>query len=331
MQRRDFLGVLGGAAAAWPLAARAQQADGMRRIGVLMPGSESDPLFQGFLVTFRDALQQLGWTEGRNMRIDYRWAGDDLALKQAFAKELVASQPDVILGRSTSVLTALLQETRTIPVVFVSVSDPVGSGFVKSLAHPGGNVTGITNFEYPIASKWLELLKEIVPRVERVGLLFSPESSPGGGSLYTGAVHAVGQSSGVKTIDLPIRNLAEIERAVDGIALEPNSGLLVLPDTTTLVHRESIIRLAAHYKLPAMYAFPFDVKEGGLISYGDDQVDAYRAVAAYVDGILKGAKPADLPVQAPTKYTLSINLKTAKALGIEISPTMLSRADEVIE
>ena len=331
MQRRDFLGVLGGAAAAWPLAARAQQADGMRRIGVLMPGSESDPLFQGFLVTFRDALQQLGWTEGRNMRIDYRWAGDDLALKQAFAKELVASQPDVILGRSTSVLTALLQETRTIPVVFVSVSDPVGSGFVKSLAHPGGNVTGITNFEYPIASKWLELLKEIVPRVERVGLLFSPESSPGGESLYTGAVHAVGQSSGVKTIDLPIRNLAEIERAVDGIALEPNSGLLVLPDTTTLVHRESIIRLAAHYKLPAMYAFPFDVKEGGLISYGDDQVDAYRAVAAYVDGILKGAKPADLPVQAPTKYTLSINLKTAKALGIEISPTMLSRADEVIE
>jgi putative tryptophan/tyrosine transport system substrate-binding protein len=233
--------------------------------------------------------------------------------------------------RATPVLAALLQETHTIPIVFVTVSDPVGSKFVESLARPGGNVTGVTNFEYPIAGKWLELLREIVPRLGQVGLLFGPETSPGGGSFYTGAVHVAGQSSGIKTIDMPIRDASEIERAVEAFALEANGGLLVLPDVTTNVHRELIIRSAARYKLPAMYAYRIEVMDGGLISYGVDTLDQFRLAATYVGRILKGAKPADLPVQAPTKFNLVINLKTAKALGLTVPQTLLVAADEVIE
>jgi putative tryptophan/tyrosine transport system substrate-binding protein len=331
MRRREFITLLGGTAATWPLAARAQQADRVRRIGVLISGSENDSEYQAQLATFRDALQQLGWTEGRNMRIDYRRAVDDPALRRALAKELVALQPDVILERATPVLAALLQETRTIPIVFAMVADPVGSKFVQSLARPGGNVTGITNFEYPIVGKWLGLLKEIMPHLGQVGSLFSPETSPGGGSFFTGAVHVAGQSSGIKTIDMPIRDAAEIERAVEVFALEANGALLVLPDLTTNLHHELIIRLAARYKLPAMYAYRDLVKDGGLISYGVDTLDQFRVAATYVDRILKGAKPADLPVQAPNKFDLVINLKTAKALGLTVPLTLQAAADEVIE
>jgi putative ABC transport system substrate-binding protein len=329
--RRQFISALGGATIAWPLIARAQQPERVRRIGVLISGSENDPEYQTALAGFREALQQLGWTEGRNVQIDYRWAADDPGLRRTFAKELVASQPDVIVERGTPVLAALLQETHTIPIVFVTVSDPVGSGFVQSLARPGGNVTGVTNFEYPIAGKWLELLKEIVPRLGQVGLLFGPESSPGGGLFYTGAAHVAGQSSGIKTIDLPIRDAGEIERTVEAFAVEANGGLLVLPDVTTNVHRELIIRSAARHKLPAMYPYRIEVKDGGLISYGVDTLDQFRLAATYVDRILKGAKPADLPVQAPTKFNLVINLKTAKALGLTVPQTLLVAADEVIE
>jgi putative ABC transport system substrate-binding protein len=329
--RRRFISALGGVAAAWPLAARAQQTERVRRIGVLISGSENDPEYQAALASFREALQPLGWTEGRNVQIDTRWAADDPALRRAFAKELVALQPDVIVVRATPVLAALLQETRTIPIVFVTVSDPVGSKFVESLSRPGGNVTGVTNFEYPIAGKWLELLREIVPRLGRVGLLFGPETSPGGGSFYTGAVHVAGQSSGIKTIDMPIRDASQIDGAVEAFALEASGGLLVLPDVTTNVHRELIIRSAARYKLPAMYAYRIEVKDGGLISYGVDTLDQFRLAATYVDRILKGAKPADLPVQAPTKFNLVINLKTAKALSLTVPQTLLVAADEVIE
>jgi putative ABC transport system substrate-binding protein len=329
--RRQFISALGGATVAWPLVARAQQPERVRRIGVLISGFENDPEYQTALAGFREALQQFGWTEGRNVQIDYRWAADDPGLRRTFAKELVALQPDVIVERATPVLAALLQETHTIPIVFVMVSDPVGSGFVQSLARPGGNVTGVTNFEYPIAGKWLELLKEIVPRLGQVGLLFGPETSPGGGSFYTGAVHVAGQSSGIKTIDMPIRDAGEIERTVEAFAVEANGGLLVLPDVTTNVHRELIIRSAARHKLPAMYAYRIEVKDGGLISYGVDTLDQFRLAATYVDRILKGAKPADLPVQAPTKFNLVINLKTAKALDLTVPQTLLVAADEVIE
>jgi putative tryptophan/tyrosine transport system substrate-binding protein len=330
MRRRDFIqGIV--ISSAWPLVAQAQQPERIRRVGVLISGSENDPEYQAAVAAFREALQRLGWTEGRNVQIDYRWAVDDPALRRVFAKELVASQPDVIVERATPVLAALLQETRTIPIVFVTVSDPVGSRFVESLAHPGGNVTGVTNFEYPIAGKWLDLLKEIVPRLERVGSLFGPDTSPGGGSFYTGAVHAAGQSSGIRTIDMPIRDAGEIEPAVKAFALEANGGLLVLPDVTTNVHRELIIRSAARFKLPAMYAYRFEVKDGGLISYGVDTLDQFRLAATYVDRILRGAKPADLPIQAPTKFNLVINLNTAKALGVTVPQTLLVAADEVIE
>jgi putative ABC transport system substrate-binding protein len=331
IDRRGLIVGLGGATIAWPFTARAQQTEGVRRIGVLISGSENDPEYQAEIAAFREALQHLGWTEGRNVRIDYRWASDDPALRRAFAKELVASQPDVIIERATPVLAALLQETHIIPIVFVSVSDPVGSGFVESLARPGGNVTGVTNFEYPIAGKWLGLLKEILPSVGQVGLLFSPESSPGGGSFYTGAVHTAAQSSGIKTIDIPIRDASEIERAVEAFAIEANGGLLVLPDVTTNFHHELIIRSAARFKLPALYAYRFEAKDGGLISYGVDTLDQFRLAATYVDHILKGAKPADLPVQAPTKFDLVINLRTAKALGLTMPQTLLVAADEVIE
>ncbi len=313
------------------MVARAQQPDRVRRVGMLLPFPENDVEIQSQVAAFRERLRRLGWTEGRNLKIDYRWAALDAGLLQAFAKELVASQPDVIVARATPALQALLQETRTIPIVFALVSDPVGSGFVESLARPGGNVTGVTAFEYAMAGKWLELLKEMVPQVEQVGILFSPDTSAGHGSLYTGAVQAAGPLVGVRTTHMPIRAAGDIERNIDAFAQKSNGSLLVLPDVTTGVYREAIISLAARYRMPALYAYRYFVADGGLISYGVDPADEYRRAASYVNRILGGVNPKELPVQAPVKFEMAINLKTAKTLGITIPESVLLRADEVIE
>jgi ABC-type uncharacterized transport system substrate-binding protein len=320
--------------AAWRLrgrSRRAQPADRIRRIGVLIPFAESDAEAQAQVTAFREQLQQLGWTDGRNVRIDYRWAVGEVGRIRTFAKELVELQPDVILSRTTSVTAALLQETRTIPIVFVVVSDPVGDGIVASMARPGGNATGFTNIEASLGGKWVELLKEINPGVARVAAMFNPKTAPGGGSYYMRLVEDAAASIPVKVIAAPVQDAAEIEHAIDAFTREPNGGLLVMPDVTTAFHRDLIIALAARHHLPAVYGNRYYVASGGLVSYGVDIVDMYRRAASYVDRILHGAKPSELPVQAPVKFELVINLKTAKTLGITIPPMLLSRADEVIE
>ena len=276
MRRRDSLALLGGAADTWPLAARAQQTDRMRRIGVLMPFAESDAEIQAQIAAFREGLQKLGWTEGRNVQFDYRWAAGSIGQVRAFAKDLVELRPDVIVGRATPVIAALLQETRTIPIVFLSVSDPVGDGFVASLARPGGNVTGFTAVEASLGGKWLELLREIAPRVSRIAVIFDPKRAPGGGSYYLRSVEGAAKSIGMKLIATPVHDAAEIERAIDAIAREPNSGLVVLPDITTVTHRELIVSMAARHRLPAVYGFSVFAAIGGLISYGVDLVDLFR-------------------------------------------------------
>lgn len=331
MRRRDVLALLGGAAATWPLAARAQQTDRMRRIGVLMPFAESDAEVRAQIAAFREGLQKLGWTDGGNVQFDYRWAAGGIGQVRAFAKELVELRPDVIVGRATPVIAALLQETRTIPIVFLSVSDPVGDGFVASLAHPGGNVTGFTNVESSLGGKWLELLREIAPRVSRIAVIFDPKRAPGGGSYYLRLVEDAAKSIAMKRIANPVHDAAEIERAIDAFAREPNSGLVVLPDITTVTHRELIVSMAARHRLPAVYGFSFFATIGGLISYGVDLVDLFRRGAFYVDRILWGAKPSELPVQQPIKFELTINRKTATALGLTIPHSILLRADQVIE
>ena len=331
MRRREFLGALGSAAAGWPLAAHAQQLDRVRRIGVLIPFAESDAEAQAQVTAFREGLQQLGWTAGRNVQFEYRWTAGEVGRIRTFAKELVELQPDVILARTTPVTAALLQETRTIPIAFVVVSDPIGEGFVASLARPGGNVTGFTNVEASLGGKWLELLKGIAPRVDRVAVMFNPKTAPGGGLYYLRLVEDAAESIAVKVIAAPVQDAAEIERAIDTFTREPNGSLLVLPDVTAAVHRELIIALAARHRLPAVYNNRYYVTSGGLVSYGVDLVDLYRRAAAYVDRILKGAKPSDLPIQAPTKFELVFNLKAAKAIGLTIPVPFLLRADEVIE
>jgi putative ABC transport system substrate-binding protein len=331
MRRREFISLLGGVAAACPLAARAQPGDRVRRIGVLIPFAESDAEAQAQVAAFRQALQQLRWTEGRNVRIDTRWAAGDVARIRTLAKELVALQPDVILARGAPVTIALLQETRTVPMVFVVVSDPVGDGIVASFAHPGGNATGFTNVEASLGGKWLEVLKEIAPGVARVAVMFDPKTSAGGGSYYLRLVEGAAASIAVQMIATPIQDAAEIERAMDAFSREPNGGLLVMPDVTTNTHRELIIATAARHRLPAVYPFRNFVAEGGLASYGVDIPDLYRRAATHVDRILRGAKPSELPVQAPVKFELALNLKTARALGLEVPPMLLARADEVIE
>ena len=330
MTRREFITLLGGAAA-WPLAARAQQDGRMRRIGVLIPLAESDAEAQSELSAFRERLQHLGWTNGRNAQIDTRWAAGDVGRIRTYAKELVALQPDVILARTTPVTAALLQETRTIPIVFVGPSDPVGAGFAASMARPGGNATGFTNVEASLGGKWVELLKEINPRTARIAVMFDPKTSPGGGSFYLRLVQDAAQSIAVETIATPVQDAAEIERAIEAIAREPGAGLLVTPDVTTHTNRALIISLAARHRLPAVYAYQFYISEGGLASYGIDVIDLYRRAATYVDRILRGEKPDQLAVQAPVKFQLAINLKTAKALGLDVPATLLARADEVIE
>jgi len=328
MRRREFISLLGGAAT-WPLAARAQQNDRIRRIGIIPPTMENDPETRARLAAFRQALAQLGWEEGRNIRFDYRWPGGDAELMKVHAMELVASAPDLILTGITPAVQALKRETRSIPIVFANVADPIGSGLVPSLAKPGGNVTGFTAVEYDIVGKWLELLKELAPGTERVALIGN--SQDGFAEKFLRSLQEIAPSFGVRPILAEVRNAADIERSVDAFAGQPKGGLLTVPAFTASIHRALIFRVAARHRLPAVYPFRFYAADGGLASYGPDQVEQYRRAAGYVDRILRGAKPADLPVQAPTKFDLVINLKTAKALGLDVPPTLLARADEVIE
>jgi putative ABC transport system substrate-binding protein len=327
MKRREFVGLIGGAAA-WPVAARAQQFEEMRRIAVLMGSTESDSDSQVRLAAFRQALRDLGWTEGRNLRIDYRWDSADPDRLRANAAELVGLRPEVILAHAPPALTAVQRETRIVPIVFVMVPAPVEAGYVASLARPGGNTTGFTHFEFAMAGKWLETLKEITPFVSRVAFLLHPEHPAWAGYLRT--VKAAASSINVEVVPAAIRDGAEIERAIEAFAREPNGGLFVLPDVVTYVHRELIIALAARHRTPAIYPFRYFPASGGLMSYGIDPVDMFRRAASYVNRILKGEKPADLPVQAPIKSELVIK-KTARALGLNLSSTLLARADEVIE
>jgi len=330
LHRREFITLLGGgAAAAWPLAARPQQGERMRRIGVLMNVAADDPVGQARIAAFLQGLQELGWSDGRNVRIDTRWGAGDADRIRRSAAELAALALDVILTTGSATVGPLLQATRAMPIVFVTAVDPVGAGFVASLARPGGDATGFLAFEYGISAKWLELLKEIAPGVTRAAVIRDPAIAAGIGLL--GAIQSVAPSFGVELSPVNVRDATEIERDVAAFARAPNGGLIVTPSALTLNHRDQIIRLAARHKLPAVYADRHFVTGGGLISYGPDRVDQYRRAASYVDRILKGEKPADLPVQAPTRYELVINLKTAKTLGLDIPPTVLARADEVID
>jgi ABC-type uncharacterized transport system substrate-binding protein len=326
--RRDFITLLGGAAA-WPLAARAQQGERMRRIRVLMNLAADDPEGQARITAFAQGLQETGWIIGRNVRIDYRWSEGAVERHRQHAAELIALAPDVILAATSLSVAALQQVSRTIPIVFVQVIDPVSGGFVDSLARPGGNATGFTVFEYGISGKWLELLKEIAPRVTRVAVIRDPTTAAQIGQL--GAIQSVAPSLGVELRPVDVRDAGEIERAITAFAHSSNGGLIVLSGAGSLAHRKLIITLAARDRLPAVYSDRVFVAGGGLISYDLDRTEQYRRAASYVDRILKGEKPADLPVQAPTKYELVVNLKTAKALGLDIPATVLARADEVIE
>ena len=328
MRRRDFLCVLGGAAA-WPLAARAQQGERARRIGILLAANADDPAWQARVGAFLQALALLGWTIGRNMRIDTRWAGGKPNDIRRHAAELAALAPDVILAHGSSTVGPMLQATRTVPIVFPVIADPVGAGYIDSLARPGGNATGFLSFEYSISGKWLELLKEIAPGVTRVAVLRDPNIPSGTGQF--GVIQASAPSLRVEISPVNMRDAGEIERAIAAFARSSNGGLIVTGSGLAQVHRNLIITLAARHKLPAVYFERQFVAGGGLVSYGPDFIDMYRRAAGYVDRILKGEKPADLPVQAPTKYELVINLKTAKALGLTIPLTVVSRADEVIE
>jgi putative ABC transport system substrate-binding protein len=329
MRRRDFIVRLGGTAATWPLAARAQQTRQMRRIAVLMVLGADDPEGQARVAAFAQGLQQLGWSVGQNVQIDYRWASVDAEELRKYAAELVALKPDVILAHSSSAVAQLLQATRTVPIVFTNVADPVGAGYVDGLARPGGNATGFTVFEYAMGGKWLELLKEIAPHVTRAAVV--RDSTIAAGPAEFGAIQAVAPSLGVELRPVDIRDASEMERAITMFAGSPNGGLIVTGSAAATIHRQLIVALAARHQLPAVYYTRYFVTGGGLISYGPDYVDQYRRAAAYVDRILKGEKPADLPVQAPTKYQTVINLKTAKAQGLTVPPALLARADEVIE
>jgi putative tryptophan/tyrosine transport system substrate-binding protein len=331
MRRRDFISLVGGSAVAWPLVARAQQPGRMRRIGVLMPFAESDPDAMAQLSGFTQGLAQLGWIDGRNVRMDRRWSAGSIDQTRMFAKELVDLQPDVILAHSTPATAALQRETRTIPIVFAVVSDPVGVGFAASLSRPGGNLTGFIHMEASMGGKWLELLTEIAPGVKRATVMFNPNTAPYARSYYLPSFEAAARSFKVAPIVAPVHSEAEIETVITSLGREPGGGLVVLPDTFSQVHRAAIILLAARNNVPASYCDNSFAVDGGLFSYGPDQVDIFRRAAAYVDRILKGEKPADLPLQAPTKYVLTLNLKTAKALGLDVPAMVLGRAAEVIE
>ena len=328
MRRREFITLLGGAAAAWPVAARAQQGSRMRRIGVLVGTAEGDAETKARLAAFRQGLERLGWSEGRNVRIEYRFAANNPDQYQPLAKELVSLQPDVFLAYATPVAAAFQRESRTIPIVFVSVSDPIGSGLVASLARPGGNLTGLLLYEEGIAGKWLAMLKEIAPGLSHAALIANPKRAPY--DYFVRSAKSVAPSLAIELAPTPVENAADIERVIASFAREPNGGLVVLPGTP-VENRDLVIALAARHRLPAVYPFRFFVAAGGLMSYGTDFFDQSRQAASYVDRILRGANAADLPVQAPTKYETVLNLETAKALGLEVPPSLLLRADEVIE
>jgi len=328
MRRREFITLLGGSAAAWPLAARAQQVPA-RRVGVLMSVAADGPEGQARFAAFLKGLAQLGWTEGRNVRIDTRWGAGDAERTRKNVAELIALGPDVILASGDHPVVGLRQATRTVPIVFVTVADPVGDGVVESLARPGGNFTGFSLFEFGFQAKWLELLKEIAPGVKRVAVI--REAGTANGTAQFTAIQTVAPALGVELRPIGVRDAGEIERGIAAFARSPNGGLIVTGSAPAAVHRDLIVTLAARHKLPAVYVARFFVTAGGLISYGPDIVDQHRRAAAYIDRILKGEKPADLPVQNPTKFELVINLKTARALGLEVPPTLLARADEVIE
>ena len=328
MRRREFMTVLGGAAIGWPLAARAQ-GERMRRIGVLMGIAESDPARQSFVTAFTEALQELGWSSGRNIRIEYCWGAGDAERIRDFARELVEMQLDLIVGHTTPVVAALKAQTRTIPIVFTQVSDPVGSGFIDGFAKPGGNITGFTNLESSMGSKLGELLKEVAPTITRVAVMFNPDTAPDRGTYFLRPVEAAAPSLHVEVIPAPVHNDAEIESAIT--TLVPGTGLIVMPDIFILAHREQILALADRHRLPAAYAYRLFAASGGLLSYGTDLADLFRRAARYVDRILTGTKPAELPVQQPTKFELVINLKTAKTLGLNVPLSLQAGADEVIE
>jgi ABC-type uncharacterized transport system substrate-binding protein len=328
MQRREFITLLGGAVAL-PLAARAQESERMRRIGVLLPGTADDAEYQARMAAFLQGPQQLGWSDGRNVRIDIRYAAGDANLIRKSAAELIALAPDVILAPGTTSLGPLLQATRTVPIVFTTLLDPVGAGFVDSLARPGGNATGFIAFEYSLSGKWLELLKQIAPSLTRVAILRDPATAAGIGQFA--AIQSAAPSFGVELRPIDMREADEIERAVTAFARSSNGGLIVTAGSGSVIHRDLIIKLAARHQLPSVYGAHHFVTGGGLISYGPDRIDQYRQAAGYIDRILKGEKPGDMPVQAPTKYELVINLKTAKALGLTVPPSVLARADQVIE
>jgi putative ABC transport system substrate-binding protein len=333
MRRREFISLLGGAAASWPFAvprpARAQQIERARRIGVLMNSAAGEQEGQAGVAAFREALQQRGWTIGRDLQVDIRWGENDEDLDRKYAAELVALAPDLILASGTPSVAALQRATRSVPIVFVRVSDPVGGGLVNSLAKPGGSTTGFMQFEYSFSGKWLELLKQIIPNLSRAAVLRDATNRAGIGEFA--AIQSVAPSLGVELYPVDTRDAGEIERALATIAGSPNTGLIVTPSASVSVHQNKIVALAARFKLPAVYGFRFNVGDGGLISYGPNRIDQFRRTAEYVDRILKGANPADLPVQAPAKYELAINLKTAKSLGLSIPPALLASADEVIE
>ena len=329
MRRREFITLVGGAAATWPLMAHAQQPDGVRRIGVLMGIGDSDPEAKPRVEALEGGLKDLGRTEGHNIHLDYRWTAGDLDRTRAFAKEIVDLKPEVIVVHSTPAVKALRQLTSTTPMVFVLIADPIGSGFVESLAHPGGNLTGFMNVDAPMAGKWLELIKEVAPRVNRIALVYNPRTSPY--QSYLKSFDETARRSGVQGIPTPVLDAAEIERAITALGQQPDSGLFVVPDVFVQVHRELIIKLAEKYRLPAIYPYRFFPESGGLMSYGIDTVVIFRHAASYVDRILKGTAPTDLPVQAPTNFQLVINLKAAKAIGLTIPESFLVRADQVIE
>jgi putative ABC transport system substrate-binding protein len=332
MRRRDCIIALSGAAAAWPLVARAQQPERMRRIGSLTSLDETDAQAQVWYAAFRTRLQELGWVIGRNLQIDYRWGAGDMDRIRTDAAELVAMKPDALLASTTPVVAALLRETHTIPIVFSNVSDPIGSGFAKSLSHPGGNATGWTNFPPTMGGKWLEVLKEIAPRVRRIGLLFNPITAPYVTGYYMPGLKAAAANLEVELITTTVVHRAtDLEAVILEVAREPGGGLIVMPDTFTILHRKLIIALADQHRVPAIYAYGYMSREGGLLAYGADQGVPFPLMAEYIDRIFRGEKPSDLPVQATTTFELVINLKTGKALGLKIPESFLSRADEVIE
>ena len=328
MRRREFITLLGGAAA-WPFAARAQQGGPMRRIGALLNSAATDTVAQAYLTTFLQSLRQLGWIDGQNLRLDLRWNASDAELSRIYTAQLIGLTPDVILAASTTNLTALRQATSTVPIVFVQVSDPVAQGFVENLAHPTGNITGFSSYEFSIGGKWLDLLKQIVPSLTRVAVIFNPEISPQS-KFFLRSVEAAAPSFGVQIMTAPVHKTADIEPAVGGFS-GANSALIFPTDSFIALRRDLIVQLAAQYRLPAIYPLREFVTAGGLMRYGIDYDDHYRQAASYVDRILKGAKPGDLPIQQPTKFSLIINLKAAKGLGLTVPPNLLARADEVIE